>query len=86
MSYIDYPIHLTPRQHEVLELLVEGASNNEIARSLSITGSTAEQHVIAILSRMGVRNRTEAAVLALRVGLVEQKIGDSRHDDDRVGR
>jgi DNA-binding NarL/FixJ family response regulator len=54
---------LTPRQKEVLKLMAEGYSNKEIARDLDIAEATTKIHAAAILRELGVRNRTEAAVL-----------------------
>ena len=61
---------LTPREHEVLALMVEGLSNPEIAGRLSVSRSTARAHVSNILSKLGVSNRAEAVALALRLQLV----------------
>jgi non-specific serine/threonine protein kinase len=61
---------LSPREREVLRLLVEGASDPEIAARLFISRKTASNHVAAILERLGVANRTAAAALAVRRGLV----------------
>lgn len=54
---------LTLRQQEVLRLMAEGYSNKEIARHLDISESTTKIHAAAVLRELGVRNRTEAAVL-----------------------
>jgi DNA-binding NarL/FixJ family response regulator len=54
---------LTARQKEVLRLMAEGYSNKEIARNLEIAEATTKIHAAAILRELGVRNRTEAAVL-----------------------
>jgi NarL family two-component system response regulator LiaR len=61
---------LTPREKEVLALLVEGLNNPEIAERLTISRSTARAHVSNILMKLGVSNRGEAITLALRNKLV----------------
>ena len=59
------PGALTPRESEVLALLAEGRSNADIAGRLHISVRTAEDHVSKILSKLGLRNRTEAAAYRL---------------------
>ncbi len=59
---------LTPRQAEVLIEIGKGRSNQEIAAELGISVATVKLHVNAILQALGVRNRTEAAIIALRTG------------------
>ena len=61
---------LTPREHEVLDLLAEGFPNKEIARRLGISDQTAKFHVASICGKLGASNRTEAVRIALRHGLV----------------
>lgn len=63
-----YP--LTERELEILELIVEGCSNAEIADRSYITVGTVKTHVRNILNKLGVDDRTKAAVRALRAGLV----------------
>ena len=62
---------LTPRERDVVSLLVEGASNKQIARTLGITERTAKFHVIAVIRKLHARNRSEVVAIALRDGLVE---------------
>jgi non-specific serine/threonine protein kinase len=61
---------LTPREREVLSLLVDGRSNPEIARALFISPRTATTHVTNILAKLGIATRTEAAARAVREGLL----------------
>ena len=61
---------LSPREQEVLQLLVNGKSNKEIASELGITNATVKCHVSTILMRLNVSDRTQAVVAALQRGLV----------------
>ncbi len=61
---------LTAREREVLALLVDGLSNPEIARRLTISRSTVKFHISSILAKLGVTSRTEAVGLAIRQHLV----------------
>ncbi len=61
---------LTDRERDVLLLIVKGNSNKEIASKLGITEGTVKCHVNVILSRMGVSDRTQAAIAALQRGIV----------------
>ncbi len=61
---------LTPREVEILELVVKGASNKEITEALCITENTVKTHVSNILDKLHVQNRVQAAVYAARQGLV----------------
>jgi two-component system, NarL family, response regulator LiaR len=62
---------LTPRERDVLALMVNGATNAEIARQMSLSLSTVGFHVGNILAKLGVSNRTEAVGLAVRYKLVD---------------
>jgi two-component system nitrate/nitrite response regulator NarL len=62
---------LTVREIEVLQLIAEGKSNQEIAESLVISESTVKNHLRNILGKLHLQNRIQAAVYAVRQGLVE---------------
>ena len=62
--------NLTQREYEVLKLVVDGKSNNEIAQTLTISEHTAKAHVCNIIQKLVVDDRTQAAVKALKEGLV----------------
>jgi DNA-binding CsgD family transcriptional regulator len=62
---------LTPREQEVLQHLVEGRTNRQIARALFISEKTASVHVSNLMSKLGAANRSEAAAIAHRLRLVE---------------
>lgn len=62
--------NLTQREYEVLKLVVEGLSNHEIAEELTISEHTAKAHVCNIIQKLVVDDRTQAAVKALKEGLV----------------
>ncbi|OLF08173.1 DNA-binding response regulator [Actinophytocola xinjiangensis] len=65
------PAALTPRERDVLTEVARGRSNREIARALSLSEKTVKTHVSAILGKLGVQDRTQAALHAVRTGLVE---------------
>ncbi|WP_296697436.1 response regulator [Thiocapsa sp. UBA6158] len=66
---------LTPREHEILCHLAEGQSNKAIARRLNISDGTVKLHVKAILRKLDVHSRVEAAVIAVERGLCERRAG-----------
>jgi len=61
---------LTAREHEVLVLLVKGRSNKEISSVLFISEDTVKSHLKTLYAKLGVRDRTDAAITALRHGIV----------------
>ena len=61
---------LTPRETDVLEQIVHGKSNKEIATELDISEATVKTHINSLLSKLGVTDRTQAATAAIRRGLV----------------
>jgi DNA-binding CsgD family transcriptional regulator len=61
---------LSTRERDVLALLADGRTNGETGRSLFISAKTASVHVTHILDKLGVSSRTEAAVLAVRAGVI----------------
>ena len=63
--------NLTEREHEILILLSHGKSNAEIAESLFLSEGTVRNYVSSILEKLDVTDRTQAAVIALRSGLVD---------------
>ena len=67
---------LTSRERDILAAIVQGNSNREIAQQLGLSEKTVKNYVSEILSKLDVRDRTEAAVYALRMGLVSD--GDWR--------
>jgi DNA-binding NarL/FixJ family response regulator len=64
----DWPDALTPREREVLAHITAGQSNREIARALHVSEKTVKAHVSSVLAKLGVQDRTQAAILAVRHG------------------
>jgi NarL family two-component system response regulator LiaR len=63
---------LTPREREVLELIGRGYANKRIALALELSEKTVKTHVGHVLAKLGVSDRTQAAVVAVRAGLVDR--------------
>jgi DNA-binding NarL/FixJ family response regulator len=76
----DSSAELTPRELEVLRLIGSGETNKQIAAALSISERTAQSHVSRVLSKLGLRSRTQAALWAAREGLVD--VGGSPLGDE----
>lgn len=62
--------NLTPREHQILQLVAKGLTNKEIGRACGISDNTARNHVNSIIEKLDVSDRTEAATIAIRQGLV----------------
>lgn len=62
--------HLTPRQIDVLKLMMEGKSNKQIASRLGLSEGTVKVHCMAIFRELGVMNRTQAAIAAERIQVI----------------
>ncbi len=60
---------LSQREREILLWIATGASNQEISRGLTITESTVRRHIYSIYGKLQVRNRTQAALRAIKLGL-----------------
>src|SRR2546421_743798 len=69
----DAGAQLTDREREVLRLLADGRSNKEIARSLVVSERTVKGHVSNILGKLGLQDRTQAALFAVRNGLSQDQ-------------
>jgi len=66
----EHPASLTERETDILRLLAGGKTNKEIALELQIGETTVKTHISSILSKLGVPSRTQAALHAVRIGLV----------------
>jgi DNA-binding NarL/FixJ family response regulator len=62
--------NLTPREHQVLQLVAKGLTNKDIGRVFGISDKTARNHVTSIIEKLDVSDRTEAATIGMRQGLV----------------
>jgi NarL family two-component system response regulator LiaR len=73
IQIVRHPIsesHLTPREKQVLDCIVKGMSNTQIAEVLSVSASTAKKHVTNILTKLEVSNRAQAVAVAMKQKLV----------------
>jgi DNA-binding NarL/FixJ family response regulator len=64
---------LTPREVEVLRLIARGHTNQQIARELLVSTSTVKNHIQRILTKLGASDRTQAAVMAIELGLLSNR-------------
>jgi DNA-binding NarL/FixJ family response regulator len=80
----DHFVPLSPREMEILQYIVKGLSNKEIASELRISHQTVKNHMTSILKKLNVQDRTQAAVTALRHGWVRME--DTNSDTKAAGR
>jgi two-component system, NarL family, response regulator LiaR len=73
---------LTPREREVLVLIARGFPNKRIARELDVSEKTVKTHVGHVLAKLGVTDRTQAAIFAVRAGLVGGAVGRPANPPD----
>ena len=64
-------VELTPRELDVLRLVAKGMTNRSICKDLNLAEVTIKKHVQSIMSKMGVRDRTQAALRGVRLGLID---------------
>ena len=62
---------LSPREREILPLVAEGKDNREIGKTLFISEKTAKNYVTSIRKKLGLKNRTQIALFALKEGIIE---------------
>jgi NarL family two-component system response regulator LiaR len=80
------PDRLTPREREVLALIVRGMANKRIALELGVSEKTVKAHVGHVLAKLGVTDRTQAALHAVRAGLVApDQVGLTTKDQSKTG-
>lgn len=65
------PLELTPREQQVLQLITNGLDNKSVASALSVAEGTVKFHINNIFMKLGVRDRTQAVVYGLKLGLVK---------------
>ena len=65
------PLRLSPRQREVLTLVAQGATDNEIACQLCLSSTSVSQYMVRIRTRLGACSRAHAVAIALRHGILE---------------
>ncbi len=76
---------LSAREMEILELIIQGMSNKEIAYHLGISHQTVKNHITTILGKLGVADRTQAAVYALRRGWIPLRMHGKKPQSRRFG-
>ena len=65
-----YPVHITRREEEVLQAVVDGCSTPQVAARLYLSQKTVKNHLASIYQKLDARDRTQAVLIALRLGIV----------------
>lgn len=73
-----YPVTVTRRETEVLQAIVDGCSTPQVAARLYLSQKTVKNHLAAIYQKLDARDRTQAVLTALRMGIVELERADDR--------
>ena len=73
-SYLKKRYDLTPRELEIADLVCQGLENGSIAKHLKIQPGTVKAHVTSIFNKLGASSRAEAVAIALRGGLLSEKV------------
>jgi DNA-binding CsgD family transcriptional regulator len=71
---------LSPREKSIMQCLIEGASNKTIARKIDIAEATVKVHVKAILRKIRVHNRTQAAIWGMNNGSLLRQVNDNKSE------
>lgn len=78
LEWRGFPVNVTRRETEVLQAIVDGCSTPQVAARLYLSQKTVKNHLAAIYQKLDARDRTQAVLTALRLGIVELERADRR--------